>query len=78
LKTTISIPDEIFHGAERQARRTRQSRSRLYAEALSEYLDRHAPDDVTHAMNRVIECLPEPTDPFLTGAAHRVLDRTEW
>lgn len=78
MKTAVSLPDEVFRAAERQARRVKKSRSQLYAEALSEYLTRHAPDEVTEAMNRVIEQLREPTAPFVSAAARRVLERTEW
>ena len=37
----------------------RVSRSQLYALALSEYLARHAPDEVTEAMNKVMEELDD-------------------
>jgi hypothetical protein len=70
MKTAISLPDELFIAAEQQAKRTRKSRSQLYAEALAEYLARHAPDEVTEAMNRVVERLDEPRpDPLLAAAA---------
>jgi metal-responsive CopG/Arc/MetJ family transcriptional regulator len=78
MKTAVSVPDEVFRAAERQARRAKKSRSQLYAEALSEYLARHAPDEVTDAMNRVIERVRESTDPFVSRAARRVLERSEW
>ncbi len=78
MKTAVSVPDDVFRAAERQARRTRKSRSQLYAEALTEYLARHAPDEVTEAMNNVVDRLKEPTDPFVTTAARRILERSEW
>ena len=78
MKTAVSVPDEVFRAAERQARRTRKSRSQLYAEALSEYLARHGPDEVTDAMNGVVDRLKEPTDRFVSAAARRVLERSEW
>jgi metal-responsive CopG/Arc/MetJ family transcriptional regulator len=78
MKTAISLPDDVFHAAERHARRARKSRSQLYAEALSEYLARHAPDEVTEAMNQVVDLLTESTDAFVTAAARRVLERCEW
>ena len=79
MKTAISLPDDIFLAAERQAKRMQKSRSQLYAEALTEYLARHAPDEVTEAMNRVVEQLGEPQpDPFLTVSARRVFERAEW
>ncbi len=79
MKTAISLPDELFRAAERHAKRLRKSRSQLYAEALAEYLARHAPDEVTEAMNRVVERLGEPgPEGFVAAAAQRVLERTEW
>jgi metal-responsive CopG/Arc/MetJ family transcriptional regulator len=78
MKTAVSLPDDVFREAERQARRTRKSRSQLYAEALSEYLARHAPDEVTEAMNSVVDQVKKPSDPFVTVAARRILERSEW
>jgi metal-responsive CopG/Arc/MetJ family transcriptional regulator len=78
MKTAVSIPDDVFRAAQRHARRARKSRSQLYAEAPSEYLSRHAPDDVTEAMNRVVDQLNEAADPFVAVAARRILERTEW
>jgi predicted transcriptional regulator len=78
MKTAISLPDDVFRAAEQHARRMRKSRSQLYAEALSEYLSRHAPDEVTDAMNRVVDELSEPSDAFVSAAARRVLERSEW
>jgi metal-responsive CopG/Arc/MetJ family transcriptional regulator len=78
MKTAISLPDGIFQAAEKHARRTRKSRSQLYVDAISEYLMRHAPDEVTEAMNRVMDQLKEPTDPFVISAARRTLERSEW
>lgn len=79
MKTAISLPNDLFHAAERQAKRARKSRSQLYAEALVEYLARHSPDEVTEAMNDVVDRLSEPSpDPFLARTARRVLEQTEW
>ena len=78
MKTAVSIPDDIFKGAERLARRFRKSRSRLFSEALKEYLARHAPDEVTEAMNRTCADVKETSDPFVSAASRRTLERTEW
>ena len=78
MKTAVSVPDEVFEGAERLARRTRRSRSRLYSDALREYVARHAAEEVTAAMNRVLEEVGELQDPFVSTAARRVLERSEW
>ena len=78
MKTAVSIPDDVFRDAERLARRTRKSRSQLFSDALREYVARHAPDDVTDSMNRVCDELGQATDGFVSSAARRVLERSEW
>ncbi len=78
MKAAVSLPDDVFRAAERHARRARNSRSQLYAEALSEYLSRHTPAAATETMNQVIDQLNEPTDPFVAAAARRILERTDW
>ena len=78
MKTAVSIPDEVYHGAERLARRSRKSRSRLYGDALREYLARHAPDEVTEAMNRAVSEVGEEKDAFVSAATLRTLESSEW
>jgi len=80
MKTAVSLPDRVYREAEGYAKRTRKSRSQLYAEALVEYLARHAPDEVTEAMNVVVDELGDaaPADAFVRGAGRRVLRSVEW
>ena len=79
MKIAIPIPDELFHAAERLARESRRSRSQFYADALADFIRRHASDSVTTATNRVVDQLGEDgADPALTGAGRRTLMRSEW
>lgn len=78
MKTAVSLPDELFQAAERHARRSKKSRSQLYSDALSEYLARHAPEEVTAAMNSVVEKLGKSRNTFVSSAARRILQDTEW
>ncbi|HXJ95303.1 MAG TPA: ribbon-helix-helix protein, CopG family [Terriglobia bacterium] len=78
MKTAVSIPDDVYRGAERLARRTKKSRSRLVSDALREYVARHAPDDVTEAMDKACAELGGTTDPFTSAAGRRTLERSEW
>lgn len=78
MKTAISVPDRIFREAERHALRAKKSRSQLYAEAVAEYLARHAPDEVTEAMNRVADEVETGPDDFVASAARQTLGRVEW
>lgn len=78
MKTAVSVPDDVFERAERLARRAGRSRSELYSAALREYVARHAPDDVTEALDRVSGQIDPPVDPFITAAGRRVLEASEW
>jgi len=78
MKTAISIPNDLFEGAERLARRTRRSRSRLFTDALREYLARHTPDKVTESMDQAVMEVGEGKDEFVSSVARRRLERTEW
>jgi metal-responsive CopG/Arc/MetJ family transcriptional regulator len=78
MKTAVSIPDDVFEGAERLARRTKRSRSRIFSDALREYLARHSPDEITQAMNQACAEISGGEDSFIRATARRVLERTEW
>ena len=78
MKTAVSIPDDVFKGAERLAKRTKKSRSQLYSDAVREYVLRHSPDEVTEAMNQICDALESTKDEFVSTAARRILRRSEW
>jgi predicted transcriptional regulator len=78
MKTAVSIPDAVFKRAERLARRGRRSRSALFSAALEEYVARHAPDEVTEAMDHVCDAVGSGPDAFVASASRRVLENTEW
>jgi len=78
MKTAASIPHEIFGRVERTAERERRSRSDIYGTALREHVARHAPDEVTEAMDMVRDQVGAEPDEFLAAAARRVLERVEW
>ena len=78
MKTAVSIPDDVFEKVERLARRGRRSRSEVFSAALREYIARHAPDEVTEAMNRVCEQVSDQSDAFVAAASRRILENAEW
>lgn len=78
MKTAVSIPDELFSRAEEMARKTGKSRSRLYQEALSEYLLRRDPGALTQAMDEALAGIDPQPDPWLTAAGRQTLERSEW
>jgi metal-responsive CopG/Arc/MetJ family transcriptional regulator len=78
MKTAISIPDDVFESAERLARQTKKSRSKLFSDVVKEYVARHATEDVTEGMDRVCAELGHSKDRFVSSAARRALERSEW
>ena len=78
MKTAVSLPDDVFQDAERLAKRRKTSRSRVYAEALREYVARHDPEAVTEAYDRLVAELGQPADPAFAGATARTLSRIDW
>jgi metal-responsive CopG/Arc/MetJ family transcriptional regulator len=77
MKTAVSLPDDLFADAERIARRLKKPRSRLYSEAIKEYLARHDPDLIAEKLNEVMREL-EPDAGFIAAAGRKVLERTDW
>jgi metal-responsive CopG/Arc/MetJ family transcriptional regulator len=78
MKTAVSIPDDVFAAGERLARRSRKTRSEVYAAALREYAARHTPDEVTDAFDRVCRAVQQDADPGVTSVARDRLQRVEW
>jgi metal-responsive CopG/Arc/MetJ family transcriptional regulator len=78
MKTAISLPKDVFEKAERLAKRARKSRSQLYCEAIREYLARHSPDELTEALDRVIEQNGQPEERFVALASSQTLARVDW
>jgi metal-responsive CopG/Arc/MetJ family transcriptional regulator len=79
MKTAVSVPDDLFAQADRFARRSHRSRSDVYSAALREYIARHAPDEVTAALDAVIADLGQPvTADFVAAAARGTLESSEW
>ncbi|HEV8229926.1 MAG TPA: hypothetical protein VGQ86_08215 [Candidatus Limnocylindria bacterium] len=76
MKTAISLPEEIFVRAERLARRLKKSRSKLYSDAIAEYLARHDRDVIVDKLNEVWDGVPQ--DEFGAVAARRGLERSDW
>jgi predicted transcriptional regulator len=78
MKTAISLPEAVFRDAERLAKRLKKSRSRLYSDAVAEYVARHEPEAITESLNRLAAGLDTRPDEFTAAAAGHVLERSEW
>lgn len=78
MKTAISLPDATFRAAERLAKATGKSRSKIFAEALEEYVARHDADELVEAFNAVADSLDTETNDFAKAANRRVFERNPW
>jgi len=78
MKTAISLPDDVFRDAELLAKRLKKSRSRLYREAVAEYLARHEPEAITDALNQLARKLDTRLDRATSAATTSMLESSEW
>jgi metal-responsive CopG/Arc/MetJ family transcriptional regulator len=72
MKTTISIPDDLFRAADRAAKRLGLSRSELVQRALTAFLERQSDALVTDALNQV------KLDPVLDRLQRLSLPAEKW
>ncbi len=78
MKIAVSVPQDVFEGAERLARREGRSRSEVYSAAVREYVARHAPDEVVEAIDGVVAEIGPGPDSFVAAASRRTLASSEW
>ncbi len=71
VKTAISVPDTLFHEADRFAKRRAMSRSELYSRAVEAYLRQE--ERVTEELNAVLEAGDDGLDPLLHELQLRTL-----
>ena len=76
MKVAISVPNEVFEQAERVAKRLRVSRSRVYAQALEEFVKKHG-KGVREALEAVYGKESPGLDSVLTDLQARAL-REKW
>ncbi len=78
MKVAISLPDSLFKSAEQLARRQGKPRSRLYAEAIAEYVGAHDVSGVTEKLNAVYAVESSSVDEALQRAQFKILSNEAW
>lgn len=78
MKTAISVRENLFKRAEQFARQKKISRSRLFSDAVEEYLDKRESADVTANLNSVYSKEDSSVDPVLFKMALLSLPKDEW
>lgn len=78
MKTAISVNTNLFERAEKYAKEKKISRSRLFAEAIEEYLEKREKDKIIEQINKVCEEVDTSVDPVLFKMALLSLPDDEW
>ena len=78
MKTSISLPDDLFAIAERLAEQRGVSRSELYATALRAYIEEHAGDDLRERIDAFCARVDTAPPEDLSRASRAALRGTNW
>ena len=62
IKTAISLQEQLFRQAESMAREMKLSRSRLFAAALEEFINRHQNRQLLHKINEAYAERPDDSE----------------
>jgi metal-responsive CopG/Arc/MetJ family transcriptional regulator len=78
MKTAISVRDPLFARAEKYAKREKISRSKLFSDAVEEYLEIREAGDLAANLNEVYSKEDSSVDPILFKMALVSLPKEEW
>lgn len=78
MKTSISIPDELFRAADELANEMGTTRSGLYARAVAEYVAKYRQADVTAQLNRVYAKTSCALPAVIQRSQARILAAQDW
>ncbi|WP_107669202.1 CopG family ribbon-helix-helix protein [Cyanothece sp. BG0011] len=78
MKTAISIPDEVFNKAEELAQKLGISRSELYTQAISNFLQSYPSKTVTDALNEVYSHQESGLDETVAAMQFYSIGSEEW
>ena len=77
MKTAVSISDSIFLRAQKFQTNYNVSRSKLYSDALDEYLSKREKQDITAQLNSVYEQIETEEDLDISLLAIRELTKND-
>ena len=78
MKTAISINNNLFNIAEKTAKELGISRSKLFSEAIEEYIENHHIQDITAKLNETYLDNPSDLEDDLNKAQFSSVDFGEW
>ncbi len=78
MKIAISIANDLYEEVEHLIRAGQKSRSHIYSQAIREYVARHAPDQITDALDRICTNSIDQDGNFAMALARRTLRHSQW
>jgi len=78
MKTAISIPDNLFRAADEYAKSHGFSRSKLFAEAVAQYLKQHPLDHITKQLDVVYSSEPAELNETISAVQFSSIEKEEW
>lgn len=78
MKVAISVPDRVFDAAERLAAQRAVPRSRLFTEALEEYVSRHGSEAITEQLNTAYAAEESAVEDVMTHAQLKAVADEAW
>ena len=78
MRAAISLPESLLHAADALAKRTGMSRSELFREAMTDYLEKHKNDHVREALDEVYADQPSQIDAELMRMQVMSLPKEGW
>lgn len=79
MKVAISVPNDLFTDAEELVSELSMPRSKLYSDALRDYVRKHRDRKMIEQINAVVDELGQEEDlEFIRRASYSVWKRNEW
>ena len=82
MKTSISIPDDLFKGVNDLSAETHLSRSQIFADAVRAYLDQRKNEKMLRAINAVYSSVETEEETAVRERARKryvgIVKRTPW
>ena len=78
MKVAISLPNPVFEAAEHLAKRLKKPRSRLYAEAIAEYVGTHGSDAIRERLDAIYGVELSALDEALVRAQSKLVSHETW
>jgi metal-responsive CopG/Arc/MetJ family transcriptional regulator len=78
MKAAISVPDKLFKSGDALAKRLGLSRSRLYSNALADFIAKHRGRRITERFNSIYGAEDSRLDPAIHELQVRSLPDERW